>query len=891
MRQRSSSCFWKPGFYAPVCMLIFMSFAGQVCAATSITFVGASTLSDYPSPVTSVAINLPSGVQAGDLLIAQIADYDGTGSNIPTAPSGWVLVRHDSGAYSNRITSWLYYKISGNNEPSSYSWGIGTEWAVGAMGAWRGAMSAPLDIATGTAAIGNSPISASPPTSTPTYSNELRICFYASQGGSAPALSLPGALTERLDVRSSKEGFTLGFGDANAATYENYGATEVGGGVLSAQSILIVAASGSGPTPTLAAAAPTATPTPPPTSTPVSTPTAPPTPAGQPTLVFGGATVGIAFVASSRLSDYGGPVSSVAVSLPAGVEAGDCLLAQIVVFDPNASDVPTAPSGWTLIRRDFVSGGYKLTSWVYYKIAGSAEPATYSWNIASQWAAGAMGAWRGTSSQPIDGSAGATGTGKGVAAPSVTPSYGGELEVDFYGSQGDSAPTITIPTTLTEVFNTSSSLEGFALAFGEAQAPSAGTASPTYKATETGGAATSAQAILLIPANHSAATPTPTATATPVATPTPGPTVKLVAPQAAATVAGTVQVVSQVTGAVSFINLYLDSNLLAQSAPLTYNWDTTKIANGSHILSVQGYNSSNIMLGTNAINISVLNQVNPTPTPTPTRTVAPTPTLTPTATPTMIADPLRPSNTIPNNRVPTAAELTTFHDGTGACGGLDTCSYMQNVTGQFTGTTAQIIQNVANKWCANCTILNPADGETYTFGNLLKAVAVNETHWYQWRTASLSTPDPITGLTTLTPSHGDLEHVTVSEPFGGSWGLYQIAEGVNQGWPASFPLSAVSTGFNADFKIAYQMGVEQGHLDYLGDPSRAEIAIANGYAPYTAYTDSNGVLHPASTDVNQRRWGAVGAWYSGGWYDSAAISYIQQVQQYLHSQPWNQSGF
>ena len=52
--------------------------------------------------------------------------------------------------------------------------------------------------------------------------------------------------------------------------------------------------------------------------------------------------------------------------------------------------------------------------------------------------------------------------------------------------------------------------------------------------------------------------------------------------------------------------------MLAQSAPLTYNWDTTKTANGSHIVSVQAYNSSNVMLGTNAINVNVLNNSNPT---------------------------------------------------------------------------------------------------------------------------------------------------------------------------------------------------------------------------------------------------------------------------------------
>jgi hypothetical protein len=241
--------------------------------------------------------------------------------------------------------------------------------------------------------------------------------------------------------------------------------------------------------------------------------------------------------------------------------------------------------------------------------------------------------------------------------------------------------------------------------------------------------------------------------------------------------------------------------------------------------------------------------------------------------------------------MPTAAELTAFNQGVGACGGLDDCSYMQNVTGQFTGTTQQIIQQVADKWCPSCTILNPYDGATYSFSDLMKAVAVNETNWYQWKSASLSSPDSVTGVTTLTPSHGDLEYVTPTQPDGGSWGLYQIAEGVDQGWPASFPLSAESTAFNADFKIAEQMGVEQGHLDYLGDASRSITAIADGYPPYVDYTDPVGVPHPASTDVNVLRWGAVGNWYSGGWYDSGAISYIQQVQQILHNQPWNQPGF
>ena len=498
MRQRCFGSFWKPQSLGLLSLVIFLSLAAHARAANSITFVGASALSDYGGPVTSVSIEVPAGVQAGDLLIAQLANYDGTGSNVPTPPAGWSIVRHDAASNGNRITSWLYYKIAGSGEPPSYTWSIGSQWAAGAMGAWRGVMPTPIDLATGTSAIGNSRVSASPPASNPTYGNELRLCFYASQNSSAPALSLPGGLTQRFSVGSSKEGFTVGFGDADAAASGSYSATVTGTGVLTAQSILIIAA-GSGPTATTPI--PTSTPTPPP-STPVGTPTPAPTPVAQPTLVFGGSMAGIAFVAASRLSDFGGPVSSVVISLPDGVEAGDCLLAQIIIFDPNASNVPTPPSGWSLIRHDSISGGYRLTAWLYYKIAGSSEPATYSWNIASQWAAGAMGAWRGTSSPPIDSSSGATGSGKGVAAPSLTPSFAGELQIYFYSAQADLGPSITVPSTMTERSNTSSSLEGFSLAFGELAAPSAGAASPTYKATATGGGAMSAQAILLIPANQ-----------------------------------------------------------------------------------------------------------------------------------------------------------------------------------------------------------------------------------------------------------------------------------------------------------------------------------------------------------------------------------------------------
>ena len=383
-------------------------------------------------------------------------------------------------------------------------------------------------------------------------------------------------------------------------------------------------------------------------------------------------------------------------------------------------------------------------------------------------------------------------------------------------------------------------------------------------------------------------TTVPTAAATPVPTavPTSQPAISMLVPANNSIVSGTINVaVQQNSSAVSWVNFHCDGRYITSSPPMSITWDSTTMPDGQHVLSATAYGTGSVNLGSASTNIMVANAANPTATATAKSTAAPS------ASPTPVGVELRPTNQIPNSTMPIASELSAFHSGVGACGGLDTCSYMQQVDGQFTGTTTAIIEHEADKWCPNCTILNPLDGLTYSFRDLAKAIAVNETNWHQWRSANLTSPDPVTGVPTLTPSHGDLENVSASEPFAGSWGIFQIAEGSGQGWPSSYPLSAKYTAFNADFKLAEQMGVEQGHLNYLGDPSGSITAIGNGYPPYVNYTDANGVLHPASADTNVLRWGAVGNWFSGGWYDSGALQYIQQVQQILHNQPWTQPGF
>jgi hypothetical protein len=211
-------------------------------------------------------------------------------------------------------------------------------------------------------------------------------------------------------------------------------------------------------------------------------------------------------VGSSPLADYGTSVSNVTIGVPSGVQSGDTMLAQVVVWDPTASDVPTPPAGWTSIRHDQVGNGNQITSWLYYKVAGASESASYSWSLSSNWAAGVMGAWRGASLSPIDKSSGSAVAGASPlfnAAPSLTPAVNNELQIYFYGSQAASGPAITLSGSISQRFNVTSSKEGYTLAFGDLAAPSGGSASPTYTATagQSGGAPVfTAQAVLLVPA-------------------------------------------------------------------------------------------------------------------------------------------------------------------------------------------------------------------------------------------------------------------------------------------------------------------------------------------------------------------------------------------------------
>ena len=93
-----------------------------------------------------------------------------------------------------------------------------------------------------------------------------------------------------------------------------------------------------------------------------------------------------------------------------------------------------------------------------------------------------------------------------------------------------------------------------------------------------------------------------------------------------------------------------------------------------------------------------------------------------------------------------------------------------------------------------------------------------------------------------------------------SYGILQVKGPVHDN---TYPASERSTPFNVDYAMAWQRACYDGAFSHW---------MGGGYRAGD-------------------KWGCVGAWYSGRWYDSGANSYIAGVRQQLDARPWQQPGF
>ncbi|MFM7016449.1 MAG: beta strand repeat-containing protein, partial [Bacteroidota bacterium] len=193
---------------------------------------------------TSITINKPTGVVAGDVMIVNIAQ-NGNNTTNPSL-SGWTLIQGSALAGSSRYQAVLY-KVAGASEGSSYTFtlGSGVTSAAGSIVAFSNvdvSGTDPFDVTPGTITASTSGSTSVSATSLTTVSNNAAIIMFGAAVSSAPTWSgwsttSPATLTELYDNQSASASVgaawalksTAGSTGAGSATLS---ASERNGGIL-----------------------------------------------------------------------------------------------------------------------------------------------------------------------------------------------------------------------------------------------------------------------------------------------------------------------------------------------------------------------------------------------------------------------------------------------------------------------------------------------------------------------------------------------------------------------------------------------------------------------------------------------------------------------------------
>lgn len=199
----------------------------------------------------------------------------------------------------------------------------------------------------------------------------------------------------------------------------------------------------------------------------------------------------------------------------------------------------------------------------------------------------------------------------------------------------------------------------------------------------------------------------------------------------------------------------------------------------------------------------------------------------------------RTQNTTANHTVPSNPASITWSPSLDYWS--DFVDDRNQVTGDFKGTTDEILQWTACKWGID--------------ENIARADAVIESDWIQ---------------STLGDNCG-----TAGE---GSYGLLQVTNKdcsgnwVHGGWPYTQDDTALDVDYwGARLRACYDGAFYNGGQWLYNGQTIAQVIAQHGQ--------------------DYALWGCVGAWFSGGWYDSGAQNYIAKVQADYASKPWLKPGF
>jgi hypothetical protein len=179
---------------------------------------------------------------------------------------------------------------------------------------------------------------------------------------------------------------------------------------------------------------------------------------------------------------------TLSIAQPAGVEAGDFLLAQIT-FEKGSdagSNAQLTPAGWTLAVR--TNRGSDIGQAVFYRIATEADASMVSYTFSFGQpvkAAGAILRYTGVDlSSPLIASSGASGDSSRLTAPGVNAEDNSVL-VAFYGFKKSSA-TLSVPTGMSSLNSAQNPQDVTIAAAQELRASAGPTGSRVSNATVTG---------------------------------------------------------------------------------------------------------------------------------------------------------------------------------------------------------------------------------------------------------------------------------------------------------------------------------------------------------------------------------------------------------------------
>lgn len=383
--------------------------ATKTATASANADAGAAHILALRPSASTLDIALPAGTAVNDVLIASIGvAWSGAVAPVITPPAGWALVRQVDNNNPTRNSLAVFRKTAIAGEPVIYQFTVtNAAYAVGGIQCFYNVdTAAPIDAENGQ----NTPSGrdhATPAIAT-TVPNTMLVGSYTYASSQAWAPRDPDAggplvaMTESFDKPSGPAGNT---GQSIEGTR------------------LLQAAAGAVPAYTSRAAG------------------------GAPTYDRGNTHILALRSANPTL----------VINIPAGTVADDVMIASIgVAWSGTTAPVATPPAGWTLVRQIDNNTATRNSLFVYRRVAGGSEPASYTWNFTNFiFAVGGIQSFSGVdTTAPVDVENGvATASALTHATPSVATTVTNAMLVTShtYASSG----TWTPPAGMAEGFDVS----------------------------------------------------------------------------------------------------------------------------------------------------------------------------------------------------------------------------------------------------------------------------------------------------------------------------------------------------------------------------------------------------------------------------------------------------